>query len=133
MRVSALALSAAAFLHVAVAFSPSPINAPRLKSLSSSRGPPDVEIEPEVIEAGPHVVQAYVISREGEPLDSMIMRFRREVNKSGHLRVLRHKRYFEEPREKKKRKAAELRLKRKFERQRSRRQNQMRSATGGPN
>merc|ERR1719231_1052113 len=68
--------------------------------------------------------------RSGESVDSVIMRLRREVNKSGHLRTLRHKRYFEDPREKKKRKSRELQLKRKFENAKQRRQRQMRSASG---
>ena len=42
--------------------------------------------------------------RNGESVDSVIMRLRREVNKSGHLRTLRNKRYHEDAREKKKRK-----------------------------
>jgi len=59
--------------------------------------------------------------RSGESVDSVIMRLRREVNKSGHLRTLRHKRYHEDAREKKKRKLAESRRKMKFVRQRKRR------------
>jgi len=60
-------------------------------------------------------------SRSGESVDSVIMRLRREVNKSGHLRTLRHKRFHEDAREKKKRKVAEARRKIKFMRQRKRR------------
>merc|ERR1719482_2261347 len=41
-------------------------------------------------------------TRQGESVDSVIMRLRREVNKSGHLRTLRHKRFHEDAREKKK-------------------------------
>mmetsp|Transcript_7454 Transcript_7454/g.22914 ORF Transcript_7454/g.22914 Transcript_7454/m.22914 type:complete len:104 (+) Transcript_7454:365-676(+) len=59
--------------------------------------------------------------RSGESVDSVIMRLRREVNKSGHLRTLRHKRFHEDAREKKKRKDAEARRKVKFARQRKRR------------
>ena len=54
----------------------------------------------------------------------VIMRLRREVNKSGHLRTLRHKRFHEDAREKKKRKVAEARRKMKFMRQRKRRSQQ---------
>ena len=59
--------------------------------------------------------------RPSEAVDSVIMRLRREVNKSGHLRKLRTKRYFEDAREKKKRKVAESRRAMKFQRQRKRR------------
>ena len=62
--------------------------------------------------------------RSGESVDSVIMRLRREVNKSGHLRTLRHKRFHEDAREKKKRKVAEARRKMKFMRQRKRRSQQ---------
>ena len=62
--------------------------------------------------------------RNGESVDSVIMRLRREVNKSGHLRTLRHKRFHEDAREKKKRKVAEARRKMKFMRQRKRRSQQ---------
>jgi ribosomal protein S21 len=57
-------------------------------------------------------------TRQGESVDSVIMRLRREVNKSGHLRTLRHKRFHEDAREKKKRKKAEALRKKKFMRQR---------------
>lgn len=73
-------------------------------------------------------------------VDSAIMRLRREVNKSGHLRILKAryfvlsgatltsflqtKRFFENPREKKKRKIAEARRKMKFARQMKRRSQQ---------
>ena len=63
-------------------------------------------------------------TRSGESVDSVIMRLRREVNKSGHLRTLRHKRFHEDAREKKKRKVAEARRKMKFMRQRKRRSQQ---------
>ena len=63
-------------------------------------------------------------TRSGESVDSVIMRLRREVNKSGHLRTLRHKRFHEDAREKKKRKIAEARRKMKFMRQRKRRSQQ---------
>mmetsp|Transcript_8028 Transcript_8028/g.26388 ORF Transcript_8028/g.26388 Transcript_8028/m.26388 type:complete len:110 (+) Transcript_8028:43-372(+) len=55
--------------------------------------------------------------RTSESVDEAIMRLRRAVNKSGHLRTLRTKRYFEDTREKKKRKLAEARKKMKFIRQ----------------
>ena len=53
---------------------------------------------------------------DGEPIESALRRFKREVNKSGHLMELRHKRYFENSQEKKKRKVKEGRLRKKFER-----------------
>lgn len=53
---------------------------------------------------------------DGEPIESALRRFKREVNKSGHLMELRHRRYFENSQEKKKRKIKEARMRRKFER-----------------
>ncbi|KAJ8598808.1 hypothetical protein CTAYLR_008642 [Chrysophaeum taylorii] len=73
--------------------------------------------------------------RPNESVDSAIMRLRREVNKSGHLRVLKvisrlaqlissqTKRFFENPREKKKRKLVESRMKMKFARAMQKRRN----------
>ena len=62
---------------------------------------------------------------EGEPIDSAIRRFKREVNKSGHLMELRHKRYFENSQEKKKRKIVQARNRKRLERMLKRRnQNQ---------
>jgi len=58
---------------------------------------------------------------EGEPVESALRRFKREVNKSGHLMELRHKRYFENSQEKKKRKVKEARMRKKFERMQRRR------------
>jgi len=53
---------------------------------------------------------------DGEPIESALRRFKREVSKSGHLMELRHRRYFENSQEKKKRKVKEGRIRRKFER-----------------
>jgi len=53
---------------------------------------------------------------DGEPIESALRRFKREINKSGHLMELRHKRYFENTQEKKKRKIKEGRMRKKFER-----------------
>lgn len=58
---------------------------------------------------------------DGEPIESALRRFKREVNKSGHLMELRHKRFFENPQEKKKRKVKEARMRKKFERMQRRR------------
>ena len=58
---------------------------------------------------------------DGEPIESAIRRFKREVNKSGHLMELRHKRYFENSQQKKKRKVKEARMRLKFERMQRRR------------
>jgi small subunit ribosomal protein S21 len=58
---------------------------------------------------------------DGEPIESALRRFKREINKSGHLMELRHKRYFENPQERKKRKVKEARLRKKFERMNKRR------------
>mmetsp|Transcript_25991 Transcript_25991/g.37282 ORF Transcript_25991/g.37282 Transcript_25991/m.37282 type:complete len:113 (-) Transcript_25991:159-497(-) len=61
---------------------------------------------------------------QGEPIDSALRRFKREVNKSGHLIDLRHKRYHESSQEKVKRKAAQARLRKRFERMQKRRMQQ---------
>eukprot|EP00533_Pseudo-nitzschia_delicatissima_P001950 CAMPEP_0116089180 /NCGR_PEP_ID=MMETSP0327-20121206/6292_1 /TAXON_ID=44447 /ORGANISM="Pseudo-nitzschia delicatissima, Strain B596" /LENGTH=108 /DNA_ID=CAMNT_0003580363 /DNA_START=100 /DNA_END=426 /DNA_ORIENTATION=- len=53
---------------------------------------------------------------DGEPVESALRRFKRAVSNSGHLMELRHKRYFENSQEKKKRKIKEGRLRKKFER-----------------
>jgi ribosomal protein S21 len=44
------------------------------------------------------VCNVKLVVKEGEAIDTVIMRFRREVNKSGHLRTLRNRRYFEDAR-----------------------------------
>jgi small subunit ribosomal protein S21 len=53
---------------------------------------------------------------DGEPIESALRRFKREVNKSGHLMDLRHRRHFENSQEKVKRKVKEGRMRVKFER-----------------
>ena len=58
---------------------------------------------------------------DGEPIESALRRFKREVNKSGHLIELRHRRTFENAQEKKKRKIKEARMRIKFERMNARR------------
>lgn len=60
---------------------------------------------------------------EGEPIESALRRFKREVSKSGHLMELRHRRYFENSQEKKKRKVKEGRMRKRFERMQRRRMN----------
>lgn len=60
---------------------------------------------------------------EGEPVESALRRFKREVNKSGHLMELRHRRYFENGQEKKKRKIKEGRMRKRLERMQRRRMN----------
>ena len=69
-------------------------------------------------------VKIKVAVGDGEPIESAIRRFKREVNKSGHLMELRHKRYFENPQERIKRKVKEGRLRKKFERMQKRRMRQ---------
>jgi small subunit ribosomal protein S21 len=54
-------------------------------------------------------------------IDSALRRFKREVNKSGHLIELRHKRFHESSQEKVKRKAAQARIRKRFERMQKRR------------
>ena len=58
---------------------------------------------------------------DGEPIESALRRFKREVNKSGHLMELRHKRYFENGQQKAIRKVKEGRMRKKFERMNKRR------------
>ena len=60
---------------------------------------------------------------DGEPIESALRRFKREVNKSGHLMELRHRRTFENSQEKRKRKIKEGRMRAKFERMQRRRMN----------
>merc|ERR1711982_25619 len=70
-------------------------------------------------------VKVGITVNEGEPIDSAIRRFKREVNKSGHLIELRHKRYFENSQEKKKRKIVQAKNRKRLERMLKRRnQNQ---------
>lgn len=66
-------------------------------------------------------VRIRVVVGDGESLDSALRRFKKEVNKSGHMMELRHRRYFENAQEKKKRKKKEAGLRRKFERMQRRR------------
>jgi small subunit ribosomal protein S21 len=61
---------------------------------------------------------------DGEPIESALRRFKREINKSGHLMELRHRRYFENSQQKVKRKIKEARLRKKFERMQRRRMQQ---------
>lgn len=65
---------------------------------------------------------------EGEPIESALRRFKREVSKSGHLMELRHRRYFENSQERAKRKVKEARLRKKFERVQRRRTRQQLAA-----
>ena len=58
---------------------------------------------------------------DGEPVESVIRRFKREVNKSGHLIELRHRRYFENSQEKRKRKLVQARNRKRLERMNKRR------------
>jgi small subunit ribosomal protein S21 len=69
---------------------------------------------------------------DSEPIESALRRFKREVNKSGHLMELRHRRYFENSQEKVKRKVKEGRIRRKFERMQKRRQNNNNQGGGSP-
>ena len=52
----------------------------------------------------------------GEPIESALRRFKKEVSKSAHLMELRHRRYFENSQDKIKRKKKEAGMRRKFER-----------------
>ena len=64
---------------------------------------------------------------EGEPIESALRRFKREVNKSGHLMDLRHKRYFENSQDRKKRKIVQARFRVRMERMNARRMKQQRT------
>ena len=64
---------------------------------------------------------------EGEPIESALRRFKREVNKSGHLQTLRHKRYFENSQERKKRKIVQARFIKRLERMQAKRMRQQRT------
>ena len=64
---------------------------------------------------------------EGEPIESALRRFKREVNKSGHLMDLRHKRYFENSQDRKKRKIVQARFRKRMERMQARRMRQQRT------
>lgn len=66
-------------------------------------------------------VKIKVVVGDGEPIESALRRFKREVNQSGHMMELRHKRYFENSQERKKRKVKEARMRIKFERMQRRR------------
>jgi len=71
---------------------------------------------PGSLQTSPLPVVIKVDVGDGEPIESALRRFKREVNKSGHLMELRHKRYFENSQERKKRKVKEGRMRVKFER-----------------
>ena len=66
-------------------------------------------------------VKIKVVVGDGEPIESALRRFKREVNKSGHLMELRHRRHFENSQDRKKRKIKEARMRIKFERLQKRR------------
>ncbi|KAL7530504.1 hypothetical protein ACHAXR_003531 [Thalassiosira sp. AJA248-18] len=64
---------------------------------------------------------------EGEPIESALRRFKREVNKSGHLMDLRYKRYFENSQDRKKRKIVQARFRKRMERMNAKRMRQQRT------
>uniref|UniRef100_A0A7S2C4M7 30S ribosomal protein S21 n=1 Tax=Octactis speculum TaxID=3111310 RepID=A0A7S2C4M7_9STRA len=68
-------------------------------------------------------MQVQVTANDGEPLESLLRRFKREVNKSGHMIELRHRRYFEDSQDMKKRKIQEARRRVKAQRMSRRRKN----------
>ncbi|KAL3821985.1 hypothetical protein ACHAXA_002971 [Cyclostephanos tholiformis] len=72
-------------------------------------------------------VDIKVLVGEGEPIESALRRFKREVNKSGHLMDLRHKRYFENSQDRKKRKIVQARFRVRMERMNARRMKQQRT------
>ena len=58
-------------------------------------------------------------------MEAAMRRFKREVNKSGHLMELRHRKHFENAVEKRKRKIKEARLRKRLERMNRQRMNRM--------
>ena len=72
-------------------------------------------------------VKIKVAVGDGEPIESALRRFKREVNKSGHLMELRHRRNFENSQDRIKRKIKEARMRKKFERIQRRRMQQQQS------
>eukprot|EP00542_Grammatophora_oceanica_P011608 CAMPEP_0194043820 /NCGR_PEP_ID=MMETSP0009_2-20130614/15394_1 /TAXON_ID=210454 /ORGANISM="Grammatophora oceanica, Strain CCMP 410" /LENGTH=112 /DNA_ID=CAMNT_0038688165 /DNA_START=42 /DNA_END=380 /DNA_ORIENTATION=- len=69
-------------------------------------------------------VKVEVVVGDGEPIDSALSRFQREVVKSGHLMELRHRRFFENKQQKLKRKRREAGLRRRYERLQRRKMSQ---------
>merc|ERR1712032_31919 len=67
-----------------------------------------------------------VVVGDGEPIESALRRFKRAVNKSGHLRELRNRRHFENKQQKAKRKLKDARMRIKFERMQRRRMQKQR-------
>ncbi|KAL7435864.1 hypothetical protein ACHAXH_004957 [Discostella pseudostelligera] len=72
-------------------------------------------------------VDIKILVGEGEPIESALRRFKREVNKSGHLQELRYKRYFENSQDLKKRKIVQARFRQRMERMQARRMRQQRT------
>ena len=68
-------------------------------------------------------MEVKVTANDGEPLESLLKRFKREVNKSGHMIELKHRRYFEDSQDIKKRKIQEARRRVKMMRMARRRKN----------
>jgi small subunit ribosomal protein S21 len=60
---------------------------------------------------------------DGESVESAIQRFRRAVSKSGHLQELKHRRFFENSQEKKKRKETQARRRNRILKARARKMN----------
>mmetsp|Transcript_34756 Transcript_34756/g.70974 ORF Transcript_34756/g.70974 Transcript_34756/m.70974 type:complete len:133 (+) Transcript_34756:35-433(+) len=71
----------------------------------------------------PALQDVKIVSGEGEPLESLLRRFKREVNNAGALMELRHRRYFENSQDLKKRKIKEQRRRIKNERMAARKNN----------
>eukprot|EP00614_Pseudopedinella_elastica_P010839 CAMPEP_0172590216 /NCGR_PEP_ID=MMETSP1068-20121228/8649_1 /TAXON_ID=35684 /ORGANISM="Pseudopedinella elastica, Strain CCMP716" /LENGTH=125 /DNA_ID=CAMNT_0013385949 /DNA_START=90 /DNA_END=467 /DNA_ORIENTATION=+ len=118
MKFSFLAVGAALFAGVAEAFQARPTFT-RAVSAPITRVPPLNDV---MVTAG-----------DNEPVESILRRFKREVNSSGHLMELRHRRYFENSQDIKKRKIKEARRRVKMERLSKRRNNRFRNMNGpGP-
>jgi small subunit ribosomal protein S21 len=98
-------------------------------STSISRRKKNIARHASVVPASPTSlnVDIKVQVGEGEPIESALRRFKREVNKSGHLMDLRHKRYFENSQDRKKRKIVQARFRVRMERMNARRMKQQRT------
>jgi len=101
MRFSLVAILAAAFAAPSMAFVQH--NNLALAKLATGRH----------ADRAQPMMDVKVMAGDGEPMESLLRRFKREVNKSGHLMELRHRRYFEDSQDVKKRKIKEARRRKK--------------------
>eukprot|EP00187_Rhodella_violacea_P002359 CAMPEP_0174912580 /NCGR_PEP_ID=MMETSP0167-20121228/79860_1 /TAXON_ID=38298 /ORGANISM="Rhodella maculata, Strain CCMP736" /LENGTH=117 /DNA_ID=CAMNT_0016157239 /DNA_START=419 /DNA_END=772 /DNA_ORIENTATION=- len=96
-----------------------PFTAPRSHLSASAFAP--AAVAPRAVATRPSAVapmrmDVSVTRMDNEPLEAMMRRFKRSVNNSGHLRELRHKRYFESTAEERIRKNKENLMRKKMDR-----------------